>query len=1690
MKKRILGFLRTNRQGLALISVLGVVTLATILILALFSVSDAEFKAARNYADGTTARQLADTAVNMVISQIQAGATGAGVSGTSTTGANRTTWASQPGAIRVYRTNGEFVQGRRLYSSDEMVVNGTGPGAENRMAKDAPDSKWNSDGNKAVWVDLNQPVVRATTTGRSGTRTIFPILDPKAFTTVNGFNAIEGFSYSGQVGAGQPDIEGVVSSGQAEDLRVPMPVRWLYILKDGTMGTVSSGGAGGVAQWDGKDGDGTPSESNPIIGRVAFWTDDESCRLNINTAGEPGNFATPSIFHARDSGWSNNQPTWREYQRYPGHPATVSLSSVLAPNPKHDLSRYDNDSFSGKYPPTYVNPSYIGLKDTICTLVPKLSRGGSADGTRAYVADDFNSNVSPETDQLRREYETNSLKHLFMSVDEWIFANQPTSGSERALVKSQSDLGELLTPDTLERSRFFLSANSRAPELNMFGLPRVAIWPVPDASLGVKYRTGYDSSIAYASSLASQRKDARGISLNSYYFSRRDSESAIEDIGDGLQTPGLNRNRNLMAYLEQLISVPQMPGGGTFSGKYGKNDSRQILVEIFDYIRSTNLYDAFLDKQYTDERPDKQHELWDDAANNTSGAIKFTKQQDLWYQRPKQGTYYTYTAPRFDTIRRVGDLGGIVPTEFTKDYSAKRMTTGAYPGHGQVRPIEWTTGGQTYKGFGRFPTISEVSLHFICTADGDMGGTTHEWPGIFKVKDATAPDGFRYSGGRTAKRVDPRYVTTDQQSHRTAYCVNRDPNGNWIPEWWYSNLPPFPSRNTFEKVWGCDFGQYGLGGEKDPLRHPGSRAMNWNGTLERDSPLLETQKQIQVMFQIEMFVPSLGYTKYTPDFSIVLAGDTIGGFEVDAEDKNGNPLKKSLFETTRDQTIQSTTAYMGSALGESVNSVNVTPLGGSYGTSPLMSGRQVKAPAPMPNDPGYVTAGTDDPNRSMLNFPLVSNPFTVNRNKDIVFRAPKTPIEFDIYAAHDRKGKNATPSQKIFVKFEDGKVPVPYLVVYSAEHVHYVDGNGNQFDRVAVHAPHWWAFNSGGALQRWEGRVGPGGNLGGIKEHTFDAANDHDTRGRFFSNGNSLTKTWDTFGANRLLDVPSSVAIYGYSPLSTYAGVRSNPVKDKVNADRFQDGGKGDDGKPGMGNCMFYGTDSVRSMVPDHGDYRLLAARPVVNATAWVKHRVWQERPDALFAHSLMGAASDREAGVDIGDTAANPLVPVETNRMVSAWYQADKVPDTPLTAEATLYSQTTGDFDTGVGDIRDGAYINKADDGNVSVDQEWYGTQKKFFVTRNSYFKSSFLQFPSPGAYFTPNRQVTSPVMFGSLPTGVYGSHGSNASQTANGVPWRTLLFRPDNTGKHYGNGVVSPADHNILDLFWMPTVEPYAISDSYASAGKINMNYQMVPFLHITRATGMHAVLKNELVTAFSKYDAFNTTTNKKLVPNQTNTVVYKRYKNPNAAPPGLWGVDNDPMEWHRRIAISETLKQFDERFAFKPMPAGTFQGLFRTASQICEINMIPRPSTLRAVAPNPEPQPQNFANESQRRSGMANFWAYNNLTGENLRERTYSNIYQKVTTRSNTFRVYFLAQAVKKAKSVKADEVDLSKDTVTGEYRGTALIDRFLDFSSVERAGSTATPFPDYADGTSVFNTSAKPSMETLYHYRILEMKQFSP
>lgn len=51
----------------------------------------------------------------------------------------------------------------------------------------------------------------------------------------------------------------------------PMRVSWIYVREDGSL---SSGNAPGYSQ------------ANPVVGRFAFWVDDESAKINLNTAGK------------------------------------------------------------------------------------------------------------------------------------------------------------------------------------------------------------------------------------------------------------------------------------------------------------------------------------------------------------------------------------------------------------------------------------------------------------------------------------------------------------------------------------------------------------------------------------------------------------------------------------------------------------------------------------------------------------------------------------------------------------------------------------------------------------------------------------------------------------------------------------------------------------------------------------------------------------------------------------------------------------------------------------------------------------------------------------------------------------------------------------------------------------------------------------------------------------------------------------------------------------------------------------------------------------------------------------------------------------------------------------------------------------------------------------------------------------
>ena len=357
----------------------------------------------------------------------------------------------------------------------------------------------------------------------------------------------------------------------------------------------------------------------------------------------------------------------------------------------------------------------------------------------------------------------------------------------------------------------------------------------------------------------------------------------------------------------------------------------------------------------------------------------------------------------------------------------------------------------------------------------------------------------------------------------------------------------------------------------------------------------------------------------------------------------------------------------------------------------------------------------------------------------------------------------------------------------------------------------------------------------------------------------------------------------------------------------------------------------------------------------------------------------------------------------------------------------TYGDFDNGLAAMSDGPYINTPDD-MASYPGGLY----------NGWTESYDLSILND-VFMTPNRKISSPVSFGSLP-----------SAAVQDRPWQNLLFRPASGVNHPGKAGFSidgtsltgaPPDHVWLDFFWMPIVEPWAISETFSTAGKINMNYQIAPFSYIRRSTGVQAVLKTGGVTAVSSI-ASRYTTGKYIKSDGSNLTDSRS----SGAPPKI--NDQSPFP----VNLDETLKGFDARLSNNA-------ALFRTASEICELPIVPVASEA--------------SYNSLQDGSWWNNWQY---TGDNTKEATYNDIYPRLTTKSNTYTVHYRVQMLKKLPGGDQTTWDESKDKVASELRGSTLIERFLDPNAT---------YPDYA---TAFSTSA--SLETLYRFRVLQRSQFTP
>jgi len=1184
-------------RGFALVIVLAAMVLLIVLIIGFLAQVGTERTAAGGFHSSVMTRQLADTAVSMVQGQINM----------ATTQGPSIAWTSQPGMVRTFDATG-MLKAFKLYSAKDMIASTVS------LTADLPPADWGS--SPALWTDLNAPVEVA---GEKH----FPILDPTGI----------GLS-SSAVGLSVTSAPGATTASYQP---APMPVRWLYVLRDGKM-VMPTNVVGETATIP------DASDDNPIVGRIAFWTDDETCKVNVNTASEGTFWDTPRAYTEQEKAYGNFQPAQREFQRYPGHPAMVSLSAVF-PN---------------------LTPTQI------YDITPRVIGGGSEAGTQ--IAPNA---LTPDADRL------------YANLDELMFA-------------ASRDENAGLTKPMIERAKFTLTAHSRAPEVNLYNLPRVAAWPIfkftnstgtPDPGR----TTAFDRLIAFCSSTGKIGET----SYHPYIFQRENSLSTTNDIS-------LLRNEELYEYLQHLTRQAVPGYGGNFFTKYG-NDRDQILTEIFDYIRSTNLYD-----------------------DNLAAGSQFT-------------------AGRVDAS-----------TATTKSHGFSQI------GHGWVVP---SVKGST-KGFGRSLTVSELGIGFICNASGD-------------------------------------------------FLSSNDPANNLLLD---------------------------------------------------GSALGANERSVQAIIVPEFFSPSQGYTVMRPDMTLEISG-------LDQLSVTVAGQTKALFPGL----VSATTRYSG----EPRMVENGRRIGGVF------DWRYAFTTSVQPNNvnnvenrsKGAPLRGASPADSDADLYPFIGSPVKITAANDaatMTFNGANLTLKLYVGASTD-------VIQTITINIPNGVFPVPKLAKNTPE----LAGTTMQT---------WWTF---------------------AKEKKATGSN-----GRLY----------------RALN------------------------------------------KPGTdGQILRTDIDVVRTVIPSHGDYRLVAGQSNVPASVFVKHRLY-DTVVARFASNLGGYGpyqgfdpSTYFQGISYGGTA---------------------IPDTNAAAVLSERPESTGDVDSGLTQFTDGAYINKPDEGSTYRDAT--GVIPYFNVSMHDSAGQTF---------FSPNRQIPSPGMFGSLPTGVKA-----------GVPWQTLLFRPQATHP----GAASPKDSLIMDLFWMPVVEPYAISDRFSTAGKVNMNYQILPFTYINRATAWHALLKAEMLT---------------VIPDSVSAT----YKN---------SASFSTNNFRLKLDIDQTLQQFKTHF-----DAGK---VYLSSSDICDLWMVPAGTAL---------------------GSMSTYWNNKRLTGDNLRERIYTTLYPRVTTKSNTFTVHFRVQALRKQKTSSTNLATVwteGRDAVVGEYRGSTTIERFINADNPE--------IPDYA--AEVGNISDLPTLDSFYKWRVIANRQFAP
>jgi uncharacterized protein (TIGR02600 family) len=1673
-------------EGAALVIVLTFLVVITGLVVAFLSSVTNEATTTSASAAAVTTRSLADAAIQLDIAQIRDATVGfsRNADGSLNT-ASPVAWASQPGAIRTYDTNAAAVAVYKLYSSTNMVATG-GQSPTNDLPSSAG---WVS--STALYTDLNAPVV-------SGGNTNYPIMDPYMTNTSNGCTLVDGFSISNA-----PLLSGISNAAA-------MPVVWIYVLKDGTLIRPDSG-SGTTATF--ASASTNPSAVNPIVGRIAFWTDDETCKLNLNTASEGSFWGTPSFSTSEDVSFARYPPSSTEYSRFPGHPASTCLSPVLwsylgLTNPAIFLSGLSGVAGSGSYnagsgdtAPKFGSTTVTNFFTNLFNNVtPRYGWSNSSQaGTYSLIGTNLPSKLS--------------TNRLYASIDEFFFA--PTNASPTSRIVTPI----ALNARDVSRMRFFLTAESRAPEVNPFNLPKITIWPVPNTNstdpVASNKPTITDQTIAFCSTLGT----------NAYYFNRYDPTSRLNDF--------TGRNVKVYNYLRNLLNqpVPGFKGAmaantgiASTSVKWSGKQADQITTDIYDYIRSDiNLIDA-------------------SSLTNANGNIT-----------------------------------GSFSNSYTKPPSITANTIQLNNGSGQVVPITINNpSGVTTMGMGRFPVLKSAALWFIareanqpplmCHPDGrpvvydsygnqistNVGGCSYIVTNIpITVGSATYTNGAMVEvvcAGEALGRVNimhpwtlpctktnigginyltqlmtggnPIMVTNVVGANNVVYTNNAQMT-NLYPIFDFSSTntggspqtatyPIYNSQNQHITNYssGISFYVSKNGISKfstnyipannvvgnNYYSHPGLLYVPLqdiktgaftipNASIQYNTPLSPHQTAIEMAYVPDLVNVAPGSVGIKPNFTLSvsgLTGCTINGANI--------VLSKTTLAFTNNNF--QTANYLLHDLGFQIVMGSDGGRIPFYTTTPvIVSGETFGF-----NNSGDIANTINGPDGSVIATANVNFP-TAN------FPTPKLPTYWVTFG------------------FGSYNPPIGYTNLYTNTMLSFSSARGNNY---AYDEQQYGLFMPEMALSQSSGDPSFVWYCSGLNHITADTIQAVDL----------------IYGDPRIISVLSNVPSSMYRVNPAYGNSNSITIQCSTNAsiiwtDYLRNAHSLRAGMLTLGGGLYgtlLATNRSGSTTLWTNDFKLppqyegtIITTPALNAPSVIGPILsagstplsLTNTPNMLISSNTGGYGNffGRNPSRQWNSAYVN-----QTNAPVGNYISGNdghcSLPfasaECDFTATGTapgssFYAMWTngGDFDTGFSFHPDGPYINKVDEG-MGAFANWAN------VGNNPYFSLSATV--SGASLFSANRMVPSPVIFGSLPVFDKNWDPANPLSTLTNSSWRTLQFSPNpnaltsamrdnravSAGFNEAGGLITntiPPDHLLLDFFQMPVVSPYPISDPFSTAGKVNMNYQIAPFSYIKRTSAMRGVLKPVMITAVDDQWSFNYKMRSLTDLSDNHSQRYSDSSN-NRTASGVpsydtFGSNSGQFYFHYPINASNTLTQFDARFATND--------LFHSPSEICSLWLYP--------AQQPKGNGEEVNALSTDANGVAwtwtttdntsikNWWYKNQgttrkaMTGDNMRERPYNYLYPRLTTKSNTYQIHYRVQTLKQTRTAHSSDwstwIDPSaggvSDKILGEQRGSAVIERFIDPSD-----PTIPDFTTNVSTTSITGTT----LDQFYRFRVFNAKQFTP